>query len=258
MAHTLPDTLLPDPTGDLHWSDFAGAIQDIFDENATKHPDRLCVIETASQTTPQRQFTYQQINHGSNQLAHHLIAAGIQRGEVVQIYAYRGVDLVVAIMGTLKAGAAFSVVDPAYPVDRQIVYLDVARPRALIVIDKASREEGGLSQKVTDSIEENLDLRTTVPGLELLNDGSLRGGHLPASNAIDVLYPQISMREKHPGVLVGPDTQPTLSFTSGSEGVPKGCRCFRSLYSLVNPCSASERQCRYACHTVPIMLIPIH
>lgn len=137
------------------------------------------------------------------------------------IYAYRGVDLVVAIMGTLKAGAAFSVVDPAYPADRQIIYLDVARPRALIVIAKASREEGGLSEKVTSWIASNLDLRTTVPALELLDGGSLCGGD---DSIGDVLLAQEALKGEYPNVLVGPDTQPTLSFTSGSEGVPKGCR----------------------------------
>ncbi|KAK4694559.1 hypothetical protein P7C71_g3043, partial [Lecanoromycetidae sp. Uapishka_2] len=110
-------SVLPDPTADLHWSDFAGAIQDIFAKNATAHPNRPCVTETPSTTTPQREFTYDQIHRASNQLAFHLLDSGIQRGDVVMIYAYRSVELVVAIMGTLKAGAAFSVVDPAYPAD---------------------------------------------------------------------------------------------------------------------------------------------
>lgn len=252
-----PSSVLPDPLADLHWSDFAGAIQDIFNKNAKAHPDRLCVVETASGTIPQRDFSYETINRASNQLGFHLLQNGVQRGEVVMIYAYRGVgtspfrlhshvayfsnmyqrlltnlqmsmltpnrriDLVVSIMGVLKAGAAFSVVDPAYPADRQIVYLDVARPRALIVIAKATREEGGLSTKVTNWIASNLDLRTTVPALELLDSGSLRGGN---DSRGDVLYQQVTLAGVHPNVLVGPDTQPTLSFTSGSEGVPKGCK----------------------------------
>lgn len=224
MENTTPrSSLLPDPTADLYWSQFAGAIQDIFATNADAHPNRLCVVETTSSTNGERSFTYSQINEASNQLAHHLLTHGIERGEVVMIYAYRGVDLVVSIMGILKAGAALSVVDPAYPADRQIIYLDVAQPRALIVIDKALREEGGLSSRVTDWISSNLDLRTTVPGLQLLDNGSLRGGHTDSMKP-DILYAQTSLRGVHPNVVVGPDTQPTLSFTSGSEGVPKGCK----------------------------------
>jgi non-ribosomal peptide synthetase component F len=46
-------------------------------------------------------------------------AVGNQLGEVVMSYSYRGVDLVVTVMGILKAGATFSVIDPSYPPDRQ-------------------------------------------------------------------------------------------------------------------------------------------
>ncbi|KAI9816801.1 MAG: putative NRPS-like protein biosynthetic cluster [Pycnora praestabilis] len=216
-------TCLPDPTADLHFSDWKGAIQDIFAENAAKFPDRLCVIETASTTSPPRDFTYRQIHEASTVLAFHLLEHGIQRGEVVMIYAYRGVDLVVSVMGVLIAGATFSVVDPAYPPDRQIIYLDVARPKALVIIEKALREEGKLSDQVRTWIEENLDLRAAVPGLELLDDGSLIGG-LIDNYGEDVLLPQQPLKGKHPGILIGPDSCPTLSFTSGSEGRPKGVR----------------------------------
>ena len=108
------ENVLPDPTADLHWSDFQGAIQDRFADNASKFPDRLCVVETASRTTPQREFTYRQIDEASNVIAHYFLQHGIEKGEVVMIYAYRGVDLCIAIMAVLKAGATFSVLDPAY------------------------------------------------------------------------------------------------------------------------------------------------
>lgn len=108
------ENALPDPTANLNWGDFTGAVQDIFGENARQFPDRICVVETASRTTHQREFTYQQIHEASNVIAHHFLQRGIERGEVIMIYAYRGVDLVIAILGVLKAGATFSVVDPAY------------------------------------------------------------------------------------------------------------------------------------------------
>lgn len=212
---------LPDPTADLHWSAFRGAIHDIFAANAECHPDRLCVVETASGTSPRREFTYRQINEASNILAHHLVQSGIERGDVVMSYSHRGVDLVVTVMGILKAGATFSVIDPSYPPDRQNIYLDVARPRALVVIDKATKEAGELTDKVRSFIKENLHLKTTVPGLQLKDDGTLVGGLVDGK---DVLEPQTSLASKGPGVVVGPDSIPTLSFTSGSEGRPKGVR----------------------------------
>lgn len=215
---------LPDPCADLHWSEFAGAIQDKFAVNAIKYPDRDCVIETASSPSSlERKFSYWEIHQASNIIAHLLLQNGIKHGQVVMIYAYRGVELVIAILGTLKAGAAFSVIDPAYPKDRQIIYLEVARPNALIVIEKAKREYGGLADLVWNWIDRHLYLSTTITGLELESDGNLRGGSTEPGG-FDVLYRSFEdLKDVHPGQVVGPDSQPTLSFTSGSEGIPKGC-----------------------------------
>ena len=59
------------------------------------------MVETKSSQTPERVFTYKQIYEASNTLAYYLHDAGIINGDFVVIFAQRGVDLVVAIMGTL-------------------------------------------------------------------------------------------------------------------------------------------------------------
>ncbi|KAM6521077.1 large subunit of alpha-aminoadipate reductase, variant 2 [Fusarium solani] len=212
-------SLLPDPTSDLHWGDYRGAIHEIFASNAKRVPDRTCVIETRSSQSPQRTFSYRQINESSNQLAHHFIAHGCNVGDVVMIYAYRGVDLVVAYMGALKAGATVSVLDPHYPAERQKVILDVARPRFLVYIQKAVDEFGKPPELVEDFIASTLDLKSVIPALHLSDSGELSGGHLDGQ---DCLAAQASCREQDPSVVVGPDSIPTLSYTSGSEGRPKG------------------------------------
>lgn len=106
---------LPNPTADLDWCGWKGAITDVFSYNARTHPDRPCVIQSIPapcleqpQTTVP--YTYGQIRRAANILAHHLIAGGVQREEVVMVYAHRSVDLVVAVMAVLKAGATFSVI----------------------------------------------------------------------------------------------------------------------------------------------------
>ena len=213
--------VLPDPRRDLQWSNFRGPIHDIFAANAERYPERLCVKETANGSSPQREFTYRQINEASNIVAHHLVQSGTQRGEVVMIYAHRGVDLVVAVMGVLKAGATFSVLDPLYPPDRQIIYLDVAKPRALINLEKATLEAGELTHHVRNFINNNLQLRTEIPALVIKDDGTLLGGVIRGK---DVLQDQQASRTTTTNVVIGPDDIPTLSFTSGSEGVPKGVR----------------------------------
>lgn len=102
---------LPDPTADLNWCDWKGAITDIFSENALKFPDRPCVVQTPGDgNSYSTTYTYGAIRRAANVLAHHLLAHGVQREEVVMIYAHRSTELVVAILATLKAGATFSVI----------------------------------------------------------------------------------------------------------------------------------------------------
>lgn len=61
-------------------------------------------------STERRTYTYKMIDEASNLVAHRLVLAGLERGEVVMIYAARKVELVVAVMGVLKAGCVFSVI----------------------------------------------------------------------------------------------------------------------------------------------------
>src|SRR6201992_2271857 len=123
-------------------------------------------------------------------------------------------------MGIIKAGAAFSVIDPLYPPDRQIIYLDVARPRALVILQKATIEAGPLDDKVREFISSTLSLKTEIPALLLQNNGSLMSGITNGENDIfDKVLPEM---KDSPNVEIGPDDTPTLSFTSGSEGRPKG------------------------------------
>lgn len=123
-------------------------------------------------------------------------------------------------MGALKAGATVSVLDPQYPPERQKVLLEVANPQFLVCIQRASDEFGKLSDTVVEFITSNLKIKATVPALQLIADGTLKGGLIGGQ---DVLEPQAAQRHLDiTDVLVGPDSNPTLSFTSGSEGRPKG------------------------------------
>jgi L-aminoadipate-semialdehyde dehydrogenase len=185
-------------------------------------------VETKTSETPERQFTYKQIYEASNILAHHLTEAGVTNGDVVMICAHRSVDLVVAIMGTLvsvqfaitaqpqletltivkkrASGATFSVLDLLYPPSRQQVYLEVARPCALVNIAKASNEAGPLAPLVRRYIDEELNLKTEVPSLRIGDDGVLAGGEV---NGADLFAQVRAKAASRPDVIVGPDSNPT-------------------------------------------------
>lgn len=109
-------TGLPDPKAELAWCEWPGAITDVFDRNAKAWPTRACVVQSLDvegkegPTREKRVYTYAAIRRAANVLAHHLLVAGVQREEVVMVYAHRSVELVVAVMAVLKVGATFSVI----------------------------------------------------------------------------------------------------------------------------------------------------
>ena len=92
-----------------------GPIFSYLEKWAASHPDRLLIVHH------DLKYTYAHVNACANRLANHLIAAGVQKGERVAMYSHRSSALVVGILGILKAGGTFTVIDPAYPIDRQIV-----------------------------------------------------------------------------------------------------------------------------------------
>ncbi|MEU8659044.1 amino acid adenylation domain-containing protein [Actinoplanes philippinensis] len=84
--------------------------------------------------------SYAELNSRSNRLARTLAAYGAGPGRRVAIVLPRGVEAVVAVLATLKAGAAYLPIDVGYPAQRIAYVLNDARPH-LVVSDRASAPE---------------------------------------------------------------------------------------------------------------------
>jgi L-2-aminoadipate reductase len=97
----------------------------------------------------------------------------------------------------------------------------VAQPRGLVVLKGA----GVINPSVRQFLSSELKIRVEVPALELLPDGSVVGGWTTDNKGnFDVLKAHAHLADTDPSVFLGPDSLGTLSFTSGSTGIPKGVK----------------------------------
>src|SRR5260370_39928236 len=77
-------------------------------------------------------ITYGELEQRANRLAHYLRRRGVRRGSLVAILLPRSLDAYVAILGTIKSGAAYLPLDPEYPADRVRYVLRDSQAEALI------------------------------------------------------------------------------------------------------------------------------
>ncbi|WP_338475757.1 amino acid adenylation domain-containing protein [Pseudomonas khavaziana] len=98
----------------------AQCVHHLFEAQAARTPDAVALVYQ------DQQVSYRALNRQANQLAHYLILQGVQCDELVGVFMERSVQMIVALLGILKAGAAYTPLDPDYPGSRITYMLDDA------------------------------------------------------------------------------------------------------------------------------------
>ncbi|MDR8368245.1 amino acid adenylation domain-containing protein, partial [Pseudomonas sp. JL3] len=102
-------------------------IHTLFEQQAELRP-HACAVRGDSGPL----LSYGQLNRQANQLAHRLIALGVEPDARVAVCLKRGPEMVVALLGILKAGGAYVPIDPDLPSARQAFMLSDSAPRAVL------------------------------------------------------------------------------------------------------------------------------
>ncbi|MCA1615720.1 MAG: amino acid adenylation domain-containing protein [Acidobacteria bacterium] len=195
--------LLPDPTEtlDLTWE---GAVHALFRERARETPEKLAVV------SHEEAWSYRELDARSDRLARELLDAGVRPREVVAIYAHRSAALVWGILGVMKAGAAFVILDSAYPAAHLVECLRMANPRGWLRQSAAGPLPHALAEFVREQpFRCRVELRPRAED-EAEHDRRV-GAEVDGEGGAEV-----------PTVKVGPDDLAYVAFTSGSTGRPKG------------------------------------
>jgi amino acid adenylation domain-containing protein len=173
----------------VEWNNTAAAnaertIHGLFEEQAALDGD---VVAIQFENT---QISYAELNACANRLAHYLRSLGIGRDSLVGICLERSINMVVAVLGVLKAGAAYVPLDPAFPKERIHFMAADAKLQALII------QAGELS-----ALEVQGSRAVSLDGDAALIAGQPSDNPAPLSDAHSLAY---------------------VIYTSGSTGLPKG------------------------------------
>jgi len=87
-------------------------IHHAFEAQAAQSPERVALVEGDAI------LTYEALNRRANQLAHYLWRRGVGPEMPIGICAERSIDMVVGLLGILKAGGTYVPLDPTYPQER--------------------------------------------------------------------------------------------------------------------------------------------
>ncbi|BCL17541.1 non-ribosomal peptide synthetase [Micromonospora sagamiensis] len=137
-----------------------------------------------------RSLTYAELDRRADQLARYLRARGVTHQEIVPLVIRRDLDTLVTLLGVLKAGAAFAVLDPDHPTGR---------------LDYVIRDTGA---RLVLTRSDLLDRLPTADGWTAV--------------AVDTEWPAIEAAEGPLPERAGPDSLAYVLYTSGSTGRPKG------------------------------------
>ncbi len=107
-------------------------VHELFEAQVEIIPDRIAVVAV------NKTLTYRELNDEANRIASSLLSKGIGKGDIVAVILPRTSHLIPAIIGVLKAGAAYMPIDPTYPKER-IDYL-LTESQAKFRIDESNIE----------------------------------------------------------------------------------------------------------------------
>ncbi len=162
-------------------------IHEIFETRAEEQPDKRAILYGDGSVT------YRELNERANHLARHLIGLGVKSETVVAVSMERSPELIIALLGILKAGGVYFPIDPSYPVSRR---KEMIRDAAPVVIIKERSDDG-------------------------FESGSGNEEFLPEFIYRDSETFHGKSRENPPSVVVT-DNRAYINYTSGSTGTPKG------------------------------------
>ncbi|MBW7477363.1 non-ribosomal peptide synthase/polyketide synthase [Paenibacillus oenotherae] len=159
-------------------------VHQLFEEIAYRTPEGIALV------MGEQRLTYSELNERANHLAHFLVSRRAERGDTIALYMEPSVEMIIALIGVMKAGCAYLPLDPEHRQQkRQLLMLQDSRARLLLTTRECGAELSFADQCEVVYVDEEAGMSADRPN------------HPAASD--DLLY---------------------IIYTSGTTGKPKGVK----------------------------------
>ena len=160
-----------------------GCLHRLFEARVAGCPDAVAVVFDGEP------LSYAELNAEANRLARLLLRSGVRHGDLVGVYLERGPRMVVALLAVLKAGGAYTMLDPEFPLERLGTALEQTAASCVVTVSGMSRRLDGAPVRFVE-----VDREAAVVG---------------------------SLDSSDLDVACAPEDLACVMFTSGSTGLPK-------------------------------------
>lgn len=161
--------------------DISKGYHERFEEQVNRTPNNVAIIEN------HRSLTYKEVNERANQIARYLRSNGIASESIIGIMLERSSDMIVGILGILKAGAAYLPINPNLPLERMNYIIQDSKINILLT---------------NGSVEQDIIFSGSIIDM---NDSKIE---------------QLDNKNLH--LVTKPNSLAYVIYTSGSTGKPKG------------------------------------
>lgn len=176
-------------------------VESLVADQAKRTPERVAVVWNGGDA-----WTYGELLDMADAIARELLARGVKPGELVGVCVPRRPEMVAAVLGVMRAGAAYVALDPAFPAERLGYMATHSGLHQVLVWREAD-------------VPQVLAAGAQLLALDGLDPGNVAPATLPRTHGDDLAY---------------------VLYTSGSTGLPKGVRILQR--NLVNFLASMRRE----------------
>ena len=184
-------------------------IHERFEDQVGRTPEAIAVVYE------DKQLTYRELNNRSNQLARYLQKRGVGPEILVGLCVERSVEMIVGLLGILKAGGVYMPLDPGYPKERLVFMLNDSQAAVLLT-----------QERLLDNVVEDRGLKPVLSEIEGIENSDSQSSILdPRLKAVCLERDWREIAQETKENLSSGATANNLAYviyTSGSTGSPKG------------------------------------